>query len=266
MKLNKFYLLIVFGFLLSFYSCESNDGIIIQRTFDLKSQSKVLIELFTNTSCIPCVQSNLYLDGINNLSGVTINDTNVIIIRIHTTLFPNDPFYEFNSADNFARQSYYVFPAFANPKGYLMGIDSSLGNFNQTIWTNEINSRLAKTNSFAINLTITYDSLTRNGTLDYVIGQLTGAQVNDLVLHIAVTEDHLFYNAPNGETEFENTLRDLITPGVGENISISPGQSSNFSKNFTLMNGIDHKHADIIIFVQSLSSKEIFAVEKKPLH
>jgi hypothetical protein len=266
MKIIKSYLFVVISFAFIFYSCESNDGIIIQSSSNLKSQSKVLIELFTNTSCIPCVQSNLYLDGINNLSGVTINDTNVVIIRIHTTLFANDPFYDFNPADNFARQQYYVFPAFANPKGYLMGLDSSLGNFNQATWTTEINNRLAKTNSFSINFIVTYDSVSRNGSLDYEVGQLTGAAVNDLVLHIAVTEGNLFFNAQNGETDFENTLRDLITQGTGEAISISPGQSSNFSKNFTLMNGIDHKHADIIIFVQSVSSKEIFGVEKKPLN
>ena len=250
---------------LFFYSCESNDGIIIQGIVPDSSSSKVLMELFTNTSCIPCVQANIYLDRISILSGVTINDTNVIIIRIHTTLFPNDPFYSFNSADNLARQQYYVTPGFANPKGYLMGSDSTIGNFNEAVWTAEINNRLAETNSFVITFTVTYDSLSRNGTLDYEIGQLSGSQVNDLVLHIAVTENDLFYNAPNGETHFENTLRDLITPGNGENITINSGQSSTFSKNFTLMNGIDHKHAHIILFIQSVSSKEVFAVEKKPL-
>ena len=250
---------------LFFYSCESNDGIIIQGIVPDSSSSKVLMELFTNTSCIPCVPVNIYLDRINSLSGVTINDTNVIIIRIHTTLFPNDPFYTFNTADNLARQQYYVMPGYANPKGYLMGSDSTIGNFNETVWTTEINNRLALTNSFSITFTVTYDSLSRNGTLDYEIGQLSGSQVNDLVLHIAVTENDLFYNAQNGETHFENTLRDLITPGNGENITINPGQSSTFSKNFTLMNGIDHKHAHIILFIQSVSSKEVFAVEKKPL-
>lgn len=266
MRKVKYHLSILIALLFVFYSCESNDGIIIQGIVPDSSSSKVLMELFTNTSCIPCVQANIYLDRINNLSGVTINDTNVIIIRIHTTLFPNDPFYSFNSADNLARQQYYVTPGFANPKGYLMGSDSTIGNFNETVWTTEINKRLAETNSFVITFTLTYDSLTRNGILDYEIGQLSGSQVNDLVLHIAVTENSLFYNAPNGETHFENTLRDLITPASGESITISPGQSSTFSKNFTLMDGIDHKHAHIILFIQSVSSKEVFAVEKKPFN
>ncbi len=71
--------------------------------------------------------------------------------------------------------------------------------------------------------------------------------------------------APNGETDFENTLRDLVTPTGGEPFSIATGQTLNFIKNFTLKDGINANETDIIVYVQSVSTKEVFGVVKTKL-
>ena len=86
-------------------------------------------------------------------------------------------------------------------------------------------------------------------------------------MHIAVIEDELFMDppAPNGETEFDNTLRDLITPSDGEAFNITPGQTLNFVEDFTLMSGINDKNARIIVFVQNSTTKEVLGVLQKKL-
>jgi hypothetical protein len=249
---------------LFFSSCESNDNPIVKGNPYITADNKVLVEIFTNTSCIPCVSANTYMDGINNNAGVTSIDTNVIIVRFHTTLFANDPYYNFNVTDNFARQQFYN-AGLSNPRGYLMG--TSMGSFNSSNWTTSINNRLAVQNSMGFNFTVNYDTASRNGTVNLTLAQVSGSALSDLVLHIAIVENGLIMTppAPNGETDFENTFRQFVTQPNGDAISISPGQSLTFVKNFNLMNGINPADSYIVIFVQSTSTKEVFGAAKKNL-
>jgi len=228
----------------------------------INATNKVLLELFTNTSCLPCVEANTYLDEIYNLSGVTSNDANVVILRYHTTLFANDPFYLFNETDNNARMTFYPNSAIVNPRAYLLGI--FMQNFSSSTWTNKLNEKLADTRTYAVKLTNTYDSVSRNGSINIKIKQISGAVFNDLVYQVAVSENEIQYNAPNGETVFDNTFRDFITPPTGQPFTISPGQTNSYNHNYNLDNAINQDHADITVFVQrnNTTGKDVFAVEK----
>ena len=219
---------------------------------------KVLIELFTNTSCIPCVPANQYLDNIVFLQGVTNNDANVVIIRVHTTLFAGDPFYLFNPEVNNARQSYYN-AANSNPRGYLLG--TFMGAFNGNNWTSQINGKLGTTNNYAFTIGNSYNAGSNSGALDVQAYQLSGVSINDLRLFVAVIENELLFNAPNGETEFENTLRDMFTSPNGDPVSLSSGQSVSRNFNYNLRAGINSNHAQLVIFLQNYANREIFAVE-----
>lgn len=265
MKKTTKYILTVLSILmlsLAYFSCESNDGWLVQSSGNLKANSKVLVEFFTNTSCFPCVPANNYLDRIDSLKGVTSNDTNVIIIRYHTNSpGPNDPFYNFNIPDNTKRIQYYS--VVGTPVAYLCG--KKLPGFQDFTWTNAINLQMYQSAVVTITLTNKYDSLSRNDTVIAQIKQISGSPVSDLVVHIVIAENKLFYNAANGEKIFENTFRQFATQPDGESISLNPGQTITFSKAYTLRNGINPVDSDIIIFVQGLSSKTVFGVEKKKI-
>jgi hypothetical protein len=219
---------------------------------------KILVELFTNTSCVPCVDVNHYLDGIHERLGITSNDADVIIIRSHTTLFSGDPFYEYNPVDNAARMNYYNAASF-NPRSFLLG--SNLGPFS-TSWTNNLNQRLNNFRTFAIAIENNYNASNRTGNVSLKVKQESGNNVSDLVLHVAVVENNISYNAPNGETRFNNTLRDLVTPPDGQPINITAGQTNTYDLNYSIDIIINEIETDIIVFVQSVSTKEVFAVEK----
>ena len=249
MKLKSILPLAVLGLSLFLYSCESNDAPVASSSIS-PSTNKVLVELFTNTSCIPCVAANQYLDAVTN--------PNVIIMRVHTTLYPNDPFYLYNTTDNGERQTYYN-SANANPKGFLLG--TFMGNYNANNWTNSLNAQLEATRKMGIVINRGYDTISRAGNLNVAISQNSGTTVSDVVVHIAITENGLIYNAPNGETHFEQVLRDLITAPGGDALNISPGQTLSFPKSFTIPPAINDRNASIIVFTQSISSKEIFGVE-----
>jgi len=223
--------------------------------------NKVLVELFTNTSCIPCVEANTYLDEIFNLQGVTLNDANVVILRYHTTLFAGDPFYLYNTTDNNARMSFYPNSAIVNPRTFLLG--GYMGAFSMNSWTNKINEFLADTRTYAIKLTNTYDSVTRNGNINIQIKQVSGEVYSDLVYHVAVAENGIMYNAPNGETHFDNTLRDLVTPPTGQTFTISPGQTNSYNQSYSVSPEIDQNNTDIVVFIQrnNTTTREVMAAE-----
>ena len=222
--------------------------------------NKVLVELFTNTSCVPCVDPNRYLDQVNLNQGITNNDNAVIILRVHTTMFAGDPFYLYNTPDNDARMAIYPGTNVSNPRGYLLG--TYLSTYASTSWTNRINDQLAGTRPFAIKLVNTYDSVSRNGSVSVRIKQASGSSYSDLVYHCALAESDIAYSAPNGETFFENTMRDLITPSTGQAFSITTGQTNSYSQNYNVASIINQNHADLIVFVQRTSTKEVLAVER----
>ena len=250
----------VFAIAAVFCSCESNDGIVPKGTSDLKANSKVLVESFTNTSCVGCPAADNYLKRIDELMGVTINDTNVIIIETHSTMFPNDPFYNFNVTDNNARQTYYG-AGQINPLGFLMGTMMPLP-FEQQSWTSSINQRLNQTNTFEIDVVSDVDSSARQLELTLQLGQFTGTAVSDLRLHVALVESDLHYNAPNGLTVFDNVLRDLLTPTGGESVTVSPGQSITLNKTYDIDSRVIISNCKAVIYLQSQSTKEVFAAEK----
>jgi hypothetical protein len=240
-------------------SCEDNLNSPIHTNPDLKANSKVLIELFSNVMCVACVQSANYCDEITSLRGVTINDTNVIAINIHTSLFPGDPFYGFNSNMNSVREDYYN--VLFNPAGYLMG-SLMTSPFSTEQWTNQINQRLNKTNSISIILNNTIDTISRAGTLNITAGQVDGQSLSNLKLYAVVTESNLYFNSPNGKTNYNNILRQMLNGYSGEDIIISPGQPVNLVKEYTIDNRIIFKNSQIIVFLQNNLTKEVLGATK----
>jgi len=265
MTVSKYLYLSILALTFFIYSCESNDSIVAIKTDTTKSaKSKVLVELFTNTSCVPCVATNNYIDGIMNHTGVTYNDDSVIIIRVHSSVFNGDPFYLFNQPVNNARQQFYN-AWISNPRTFLDG--TLLGTtLNIPVFTAAINARLLLSNNFNISVNTTYDTSTRNVSLDMEVGQITGDTArSDIVLHAAVLENGLYYQGSNGETNFDNVMRDLATGVNGQALTISPGQLADIDNNFTLMTGINPANVDIVVFVQSTTTKEVLGVTKKKL-
>ncbi len=255
MKFIKIFLLLAVTVI--FYSCEYNNNPAVSNSVIVNR--KVLVELSTNVNCVNCPPTDHYLSLIDTgIAGITSCDTNVITLRIHSSIFANDPFYNFNVPVNSARQTYYS--VWLNPWGLLNG--SKMPSFNYQTWTNSINLALAQNETQELTYSNTFDTITKSGALNISISQISGSPAGDLKLHVAIIESKLYYSGgTNGEVWFNNVLRDLVTGPTGQDISLP----FNSQINYTLMNGINPLNADIIIFTQSLSSKEAFVVRKLKL-
>jgi len=253
MKFLKIFILLAFA--ASFYSCEFNNN--PSTSTAAKVNRKVLVELSTNVNCVHCPPSGHYLDLIDTaIAGITSADTNVITLRMHSSIFAGDPFYLYNVPVNSARQTYYF--VLANPTGFLNG--SLMPAFNSQTWSNSINMVLAQNETQSLSFTNTFDSTTGTGTVNLNIAQLTGSAASDLKLHVAIVESGMYYaGGTNGERWFNNILRDLVTGPGGTDITLP----FNSSVNYTLKAGIIPSNASIIVFTQSQSTKEVFVVGKK---
>lgn len=255
----KITIYILFLFLcVSFVSCEDNLDSPVRSNPDLKANSKVLVELFSNVMCVACVQSANYCDEITGLKGITIDDTNVVVINIHTSLFPGDPFYMFNSDMNAVREDYYN--VIFNPAGFLMG-SMMAAPFSTAQWTNQINQRLNGTNAFSMTVENTIDTVSGTGSLLINVGQIDETLRTGLKLYAIVTESNLYFNSPNGKTIYNNILRQMLNACSGENIVVSPGQPATFVKSYTLDSRIRICNSRIIVFLQDPASREILGVE-----
>lgn len=258
-KLISAFLLIISAF--AFISCNSNNPITPDDL--LPKNKKKLIEMFTNTRCTVCPPANEYCTHIETGAGTTHDDSSVIIIRYHTTLYPNDPFYDFNPADNLARQNVYN-AGTANPKAYLNG--TFMGVFNSSAWTTQINNSLQFENPLSIEITKNYPVGDRLGKVTLKISNFNVQTSDSLQLFVALTESPISYTAPNGETIFYDVLRDIITPAEGFNINL-PGKDKNylFEFTFSLDTAINADNTYITSFVQNKQTLEVYGAEKRKL-
>lgn len=238
-------------------SCESNDNPVLQSN-NSTANSKVLMEFFTAVNCPNCPPPGYFLDNIDSLKGVTINDSNVIIIRYHSNFNGYDPYYLFNPTGSAARHSYYSY--FWNPAASLMG--TAMPNYDQNAWLNTINTQLEKSNPVEVGISNTYDTTSRNGVINVSLLQVSTNSVSDMKLFVAITESDLFYTGTNGEKYHQNTFRNFLTSNTGDNVSLQAGVLLNVSKNYSLSSVINHKKSHIVVFVQSASGKTVYGVER----
>lgn len=255
-------ILIVFLILSSFafLSCNNNNPV---TTNDLlPGNNNKLIEMFTNTRCTVCPPANEYCTAVETGSGITTDDSSVIIIRYHTTLYPNDPFYDFNPADNLARQNVYN-AGTANPKAYLDG--TFMGAFNNAGWTTQINQSLISECSLSMAISKTYNSIARTGTVSLKISNHEVNTTDSLRLFVAITESPISYSAPNGENVFYDVLRYIKPSPDGQHITLEVNKNSFYEFGFSLDSIINENNVYIITFVQNKKTLQVYGVEKTKL-
>jgi len=260
MRFRKIIILTIISGFFQLSGCLYNDDItnIINNPSTYKK--KVLVEFFTNSGCTPCVAAHEYLDGITALSGVTSNDTNVIIISYHTRYpFSYDSLYRANVPHNDARISYYGVTF--TPQGRLDGV--SLGLFNTNDWTAAINFELGAKNYTAITLSKTYDTLSRTGNVGAEVNTISPIPDADIVVHLVITENSVPYiTASNGVKYPNDVMRTLLTGENGESITLLNGQQTLVNKDFTIQNNWNQDNCYITVFFQSILSKVIYGVER----
>ena len=173
---------------------------------------------------------------------------NAAVIRYHGW-WPGsgDPYYQYNVPENSARINYYG-PDYA-PHYRVDGTrdgGSSYGSWG-TLMSNAINSPSPLT----IDLTGSFDETSRTGTLTVTIFAESTPGDSNLKLRIALTESDIYFVAPNGATMHHQTFRDMIPSASGEPITISQGETVEFTYDFSTPSPLVPRSCELVAFVQS---------------
>jgi hypothetical protein len=86
---------------------------------------------------------------------------------------------------------------------------------------------------------------------------------------LVITEDSLYYSAPNGDVWHNHVARDFVPNQNGQVVSIAPGDSVTVTQNFTIQSSWDEDQCVIISAIQDDNyinqRKEIWQGAMKPV-
>jgi hypothetical protein len=222
-------------------------------TLTLASAARVvLLEEFTNTSCIPCAQASPLLDAIAAYRG----RSEVVAVKYHAGFpAPTDPFYLANMQDNQARVGYYSVTGIPHLRVDGTTVSPSL---DSTRIESDIDARLGLPSP--IQLSADYEV---SGSQYSVTARIIGFEdtgYEDLMIRFALVESDIDIDPPpgaNGETDFEHTMRKMLPDATGEHFHVQPSDTLEFKRQFTVDPSWNVDQLETVVFVQSESGLEV---------
>ncbi len=191
---------------------------------DLSAQvaKKVVVEHFTNTRCGICASRNPSF--YNNLG----NHPNILHLSIHpSSPYSNCLLYQHNPTENDGRTNYYGVYG-STPRLVIQGNTISSGSNYSVPELFDPYEGLSSPVSIAFQEV----GLTNNNEVRVKMTIKTEADhsLGDLKLFVALAEDTLFYNAPNGEDIQFDVFRKAMTAVDGDNVILPAlGETINFT-------------------------------------
>jgi hypothetical protein len=225
----------------------------------LAATKVVLLEDFANVSCIPCVESNRIIERLTNNS---YGRNKLVAVKFPTNFpSPNDPFYLSNKEVCDTRMTYYTI--IAAPTSIFDGTTRFLSLNDTASVKAAIDAKLAVIPRFGIDVS---GNLEQSG--DYVFTvtisliDTIGINLNDLVIHTAITETDIEYDTPpgsNGETKFYDVIRLMLPSISGEPLRnlINNGELS-YEFNDALLASWNLNKINAVIYIQNNTTKEVY--------
>ncbi len=226
----------------------------------MATQRVMVMEDFTATWCTYCPGA---ARGAEELKFRAFDS--VVVIAYHSSS-SGDPFYTSTAA---TRASYYGISGY--PTMRLDGMYSVVGGMHYGTmyftYRQYFESRKTVPSPLDINLTVNYDSVSRNGTLTIVVHNTSGSTVSGQ-LHTALIESHIYYPW-QGMDSLQDVERTMLPNASGEAITVAPGDSVVKTRDFTINTNWVAKNCELVVFVQDNSTREIYqgamtAVMPKP--
>ncbi|MCF8241535.1 MAG: Omp28-related outer membrane protein [Melioribacteraceae bacterium] len=224
---------------------------IISSSLNAQARKIVLLEEATNASCPPCAANN---PGLQEFFSKHFGG--VISVRYHASWPGVDPMYSLNIPENTARIDYYNISGVPNytMDGVNYGIPS-----NTLFMKNHMNELIAETSPVKIEVDAEFNP-------DSVIVSVKLIAYNavtqsNLKLRTSIIERIVSYASPpgtNGETEFPDTMRDLIPDSNGEPISeINAGDTLTYSYSVAVNPQWNWEDLAVVSWLQSDDTKEV---------
>ncbi|MBN1754585.1 Omp28-related outer membrane protein [bacterium] len=211
----------------------------------IAAERTVLAELFTSTTCGPCLPSNSALD---NLREPYYDE--FVLIRYHVW-WPspgNDPFYLANTFENECRTYFYGVSGVPNLRldgRYNIGSDYEA-------YESSILDRRDDDAPITLDFSVIDDTIVVEINVEEPISS------SNLRLIHAIIENNIAYSAPNGQTHFMDVMRDMLVDCDGDVIDLSSRGTYYFKTEYTTNPLWDSEQLQLVVFVQDLSTDEVF--------
>lgn len=216
-------------------------------------QRKVLVESFSQASCGPCAAQNPALETL-----LTANPTKAVAIKYQVSWPGYDPMYLQNPAEIDARVSYYG----------ISGVpDRVLDGTNQDANQANIDSRYAVASPINMSISHTINPGFTTANVNVTITAPAVWNPSNTVLHVGMVEKTIdFASAPgsNGETEFHNVMRKMLSGWTGNAVVASNFASAGGSQTFTFSDVAipsyiyDLAEVGFVAWVQNTTTKEVY--------
>jgi hypothetical protein len=255
----------------------ANDTILIN--FYVAAQlpnRKVLLEGFSNTSCIPCKGMNQMMDSIYQN-----RKSKMAQIKYHTGFPSNlDPMYTFNTIDNNAKGQYYLVgsvPRIAVGGNKVISDGHKYTAYPTSLYEHVIDSLYQQPSPFKIELESYIDGDTlriHTKVISMVEWKFDHIKTFVVVLQdsIHVSEFVPSFTAYNNEAEFKNIMRKILPNKNGNalNSNQSPGLINEFNDAYKIPNELPKDRIQLVVVVQDSVTREILQVQNVenvfPLH
>lgn len=223
-------------------------------SLEVQQNRIVLIEDFSNVSCIPCAVTNKIMEG---LAGEFAGKLTIVKYSANFPS-PNDPFYLANKAICDAMMSYYRI--ISTPTVIVDGTLKPTASDSNKI-KEAIQQELVKISQFDISLK---DSIAGNDYFTFVTVTNTdqsGITFDNLVLKAALLEKEVEFTTPpgqSGELKFYNVCRAMLPSGSGLDIPEIKGKSKTYAFHFSLNSNWNKNLLKCVAFIQDKNSKTVY--------
>ena len=227
-------------------------------TNNCESAKAVLVEVFTNDGCTPCVPVNHLLDEL--FEDEDYNE-NITMIRYHwNSPNPGDPMYHYNPEDMELRRQMYSVPFC--PAAVVNGIHISYGQ--QNIESNVNGNILTELANESI-LYLGHETSLDNDSIFVDLEILPFETINSTIKSWAVVvEDSIYHEGYNGETIHMQVMRDLAE---GEEWSVLESGSS-YSTSISLLKPEGYSDENtlfhIVTMIQNTETNQV--IQSNRLH
>jgi hypothetical protein len=210
----------------------------------------VLCELFTSTTCPPCVGANQAFDTWMS----TYSKANRIAVVKYHVWWPspgNDPFYFANKPHSSTRNTFY-----GNNYAPHMFINGGDAGSSYSPWPASIETQLgiAPPLEIALSGSVNGSDVTVGIT---VTSGSTALPAGTLRLHVVATESGLVYTGTNGDPNHDHVMRKMLPDGSGETFTIGTNSSASFQRTLTLDPSWISANCRIVAFVQIQETKAV---------
>ena len=226
---------------------------LVERETSLQLARAALVEHFSSSTCIPCVEADTVLEKVLYERGLEY----VVSIGYHTEIpAPGDPMFDEASDDNNERIGYYSVTG--NPVSYIDGVSGIGGVVNlENRLRSSLDDRLTMLPEAILEI---FDFQADSSNLSGRVRIESLADLSGYQLRLAIIEREITYDIPpgiNGVTHFFDVFRGFVEGGDGTPLLPGVGVVQSIPFNAPVSDFWNTERIEIVAFIQEPASREV---------